>query len=209
MDERDDQLRARLARLDPTSRAASTDPTASAPAPELLETIMQTTESQPTPDTEPRSRRGLLLAAAAVIVLVVLAVGVIAIAGDDDDSGEDVAEAPADEPTELDLTVAPSDPLAICIQVDATVLEPSELAFAGTVGEVTDSSVTVDVDHWYKGGDADVVNLAIAEGNDVALDGIAFTSGERYLVAASGGTVSSCGLSGPASPELEAIYTDA
>lgn len=208
MDERDDQLRARLARIDPMPRAVSTDPPTSANAQDLRETIMQTAESTPTHDEEPRRPRTVLFIAAAAAV-VVLAVGAYAI-GSSDDTDDDIAvDTESPEPTELALTLAPTDPMAICIVVDPTVLAPSEIAFAGTVGGVTDSSVSVDVDHWYKGGDADVVTLSIAEGNDVALDGVAFESGDRYLVSATGGTVNSCGLTGPASPEFEAMYAEA
>jgi hypothetical protein len=210
MDELDDQLRAQLARLDPMSRAVTDHPT-SAAAQDLRETIMQTDESRPTLDEAPsRARRPIVLAVAAAAV-VALALGAYAIVGSDD--GEDVQTAdPAPEaPSTLELSVEPTDPMtAMCIAVDATVLAPSDLAFAGTVGEVTESSVTVDVDHWYKGGDADVVTLTLAEGgNEVALDGVAFVSGERFLVTATGTTVNTCGLSGPATPDLEALYDEA
>jgi hypothetical protein len=205
MDERDDQLRERLARLDPMSGARATDPPANAH--DLMETIMQTDESLPTADRARRAPRPLLWVAAAAAV-VVLAVGAYAIAAGGDDEPE-LAQTDTTEPAALALTVTPGDPMAMCLAVDASVLAPSDLAFAGTVGEVTDTSVTIDVDQWYKGGEADVVTLSIAEGNDVALDGVAFESGERYLVSATGTTVNTCGLSGPATPEFEALYTEA
>jgi hypothetical protein len=212
MDELDDQLRQRLARLDPMSGAVSTDPATSATAHDLMETIMETTESRPTHDEEPRNPRALLLLAAAAVAVIALAVGAYAIVGgDDDDSAPQDVATEGEAPTELALTLEPSDPMTqICIAVDATVLAPVDLAFGGTIGQVTESSVTIDVDHWYKGGDADVVTLEIAEGgNEVALDGVAFVSGERFLVTATGTTVNTCGLSGPASPEFEALFDEA
>ena len=41
-----------------------------------------------------------------------------------------------------------------------------------------------------------------------ALDGVDFVVGTRYLVTAVDGVVTSCGLSGPATPEFEQIFTD-
>jgi hypothetical protein len=202
MDERDDQLRERLARIDPMSPAVPTDPPASAYAQDLRETIMQTAPDHPTADEQPAHRRRPVVWITAAAVIAALAWGAYALTND---SSEDSAAV-----NEIDLAVAPSDPMAICLTVDAEVLAPADHAFAGTVLDVTDTAVTLEVDHWYKGGD-DITNavLSIAEGNDVALDGVAFTEGERYLVSSTNGTVNGCGLSGEATPEFEALYAEA
>ena len=42
----------------------------------------------------------------------------------------------------------------------------------------------------------------------VALDGVEFTVGTSYLVTAVDGVVQPCGVSAPASPELEALYDE-
>ena len=70
--------------------------------------------------------------------------------------------------------------------------------------------VTLEVDHWYKGGDADVVQLTSPGDESVLLEGgIQFAEGERYLVSASEGTVSSCGFSGPYTDEMAAAFAEA
>ena len=43
----------------------------------------------------------------------------------------------------------------------------------------------------------------------VALDGVEFTQGKQYLVAATNGSVNGCGFSGPADPQLTAAYEQA
>ncbi len=83
------------------------------------------------------------------------------------------------------------------------------VALAGTVTEVQPEQVTVDVDRWYRGGDADVVTIAVQSGNSVALDGVDFRQGERYLITATDGTVNGCGFSGPATPDLEQAFDQA
>ena len=40
----------------------------------------------------------------------------------------------------------------------------------------------------------------------VALDGVEFVVGRRYLVTVVNGEVQICGVSAPATPELEALY---
>ena len=65
--------------------------------------------------------------------------------------------------------------------------------------------MVLDVDRWYAGGDADRVQLRGAD-QSVALDGVEFVVGEDYLVTAAEGVVQVCGVSGPATPELEQLY---
>ena len=73
--------------------------------------------------------------------------------------------------------------------------------------EVTADSVVVDVDQTFAGAEVDVATLAAGpDVTAVALDGVEFVPGQRYLVTVVDGRVQTCGVSGPASPELEAIY---
>jgi hypothetical protein len=54
------------------------------------------------------------------------------------------------------------------------------------------------------------VTIAQPDGQtSVALDGVSFEQGKRYLVAATEGTVNGCGFSGPATPELQKSYDEA
>ena len=69
--------------------------------------------------------------------------------------------------------------------------------------------VTLTVDEWYQGGDADVVTITAPLGMEALIGGIAFEPGQPYLVSAYDGVVSYCGMSGPATPELQQMYDDA
>lgn len=199
----DDVLRARLARLDPMPPTVPVDLPTSPRAHELLERAMLTTE--PTPDTTAPSawRRPAALAAAAAAV-VALGVGGLVAAGDN-------GSATRKPPSTLALRLpdaAGGVSMGSCIRFDVAILRDMPLAFGGTVTAVDGDSVTLDVDHWYKGGSADVVTLATT-GQSVALDGVEFTQGTRYLVAATDGVVNSCGYTGEATPDLAKAFDEA
>jgi hypothetical protein len=98
------------------------------------------------------------------------------------------------------------------------------MAFAGTVTAVSDRTVptlsdmtvTLRVDHWYKGGTADVVTLTTLTSHALTPttsagveDGVEFVQGKRYLVTATNGTVNGCGFTGEATPELEKAFAEA
>lgn len=203
----DDDLRARLARVDPVRRLPA-DLTASPTAQEIRERIMQTIDdtTTPTPPAVPRWRRPALVFAAAASVAAV-AIGAAVFAG-----GDGGGTAPDRPKTTLALT-APSSgggaTMSSCLAFDVSFLAQMPVALAGTVTEIGASSVTLDVDRWYKGGDADLVTVATPDNTSVALDGVEFTQGGRFLVAAEEGTVNGCGFSGPATAELEQAYAEA
>lgn len=79
---------------------------------------------------------------------------------------------------------------------------------AGTVTAIDGTTVTVEVDRWYTGTgeQPEVVNLTGGTDVSVALDGVEFVVGQPYLVTAVDGEVQICGVSAPATPELEALY---
>ena len=201
----DDDLRARLSRIDPM-RPGATDPLPSLTAAELEERAMQTIETDldgPPSDPAAPWRRPRLLAAAAAVVLVLGAGAVFATAADD--------PAPqADKPTTLTLALPDNTVASSCVAFDVAILRDMPVAFAGTVTAVSADTVTLDVDRWYKGGSADQVAVNLAPGQtSAALDGVDFAEGKSYLVAAFDGTVNGCGFSGPASPQLESAYDEA
>jgi hypothetical protein len=206
MSQEHDDLRARLARIDPAA-AGPVDPATSPRAQELLERTMQTLEPLPVVrdlTRPPRWRRPALVAAAAVAA-VGIALGATQLTSDD---------APA---TKTPTTVALSAPaggdgttMSSCLMFDVAILRDMPVALAGTVVAQDADSVTLRVDRWYKGGSADQVRIATPQGTtSVALDGVAFEQGKRYLLTATDGTVNGCGYSGPATPELEKSYAEA
>ncbi|HUR15404.1 MAG TPA: hypothetical protein VM097_13055 [Mycobacteriales bacterium] len=196
-----DDLRVRLARLDPAASLDAESPR----APELLERIMSApvlpdTDTVPAPAGRPR-RTALAWAAAAALV----AGGVTTAVALQDDGA-----APAKQKTSVALSLPPSGVMSSCIPFSVAVLRDMSPAFAATVSAVDGERVVLDVDHWYAGGTADQVVLDQPGGNtSVALDGVAFEQGKRYLVTAAQGTVNGCGYSGPATADLEASFTEA
>jgi hypothetical protein len=96
--------------------------------------------------------------------------------------------------------------MQMCITLDEFVPSPDQLGFAGTVTSIADGQAVLEVDRWYRGGPADQVVLDTGGLPMVALDGVEFVVGERYLVSIINGEVGICGTSGPASPELEQYF---
>jgi hypothetical protein len=198
----DDELRARLARLDPAG-ALPVEPARGPRAAEQMERTVQTFETPPSLDDRRRSRRPLLAGAAAVAAAAAVAGGVYLAVGDDP------AAPPADEPTTLALELPALDVNASCLAFDEAFLAQMPVAFAGTVVSASDAEVVLDVDRWFTGGDADRVRLdSPGGGAAVALGyGVDFADGERYLVTASEeGTVNGCGFTVPATPDMEAAF---
>jgi hypothetical protein len=204
----DDGLRARLSRIDPAGPQVPVDLPTSPRAAELMERAMQTSDVPSTAErvTAPRRRRRpvLWLAAAAGAVAVAAAAAGFLVSRDPDTSAETA------ELTTLALALPPSDVMGSCVQFDVAFLRDMPVAFAGTATAVDDRQVTLDVAHWYKGGDADRVTIAVPDGQtSAALDGVDFRAGEHYLVTATDGMVNGCGFSGPATPQLEDAYREA
>ncbi len=191
-----DELRDRLRAADPVPSQVPVDPADDSRTRALMEAAMS---AQPNHTTE-RSRWVPIAIAAGIAAAIVggaLTVGPML----RDDAP--VASAP------LELTL-PGDEavMSSCAELTAEFLGEMPVAFAGTAAEVTDSTVTLDVDRWYRGGDTTTVELSTPPDVSIALLGgvIDFTEGERYLVSATGDTVNLCGFSGPATPELERVF---
>jgi hypothetical protein len=189
----DDDLRVRLARLDPAPPSLETVPFTSPRAQELLERAMTSTA---------RTRRPALLAGAASLAVAAALGGVLL-------TQADTGTTPA--PTTLALDLAGGDgAIASCMMFDVAFLKDMSPAFAATATAVADDSVTLEVDRWYAGGDADQVVLARPDGtSSAALDGVAFEQGKRYLITAAQGTVNGCGYSGLATPDLQKSFDEA
>ena len=70
--------------------------------------------------------------------------------------------------------------------------------------------MTLEVGHWYRGGDADQVTVQAPPAEMQALiQAVDFQDGQRYLVAANDGFVTACGMTAPYSDELAALYAEA
>lgn len=160
-----------------------------------LEDIM----SEPTPQEKRHqgSSRTPWYAAAAAALVAVVAVGVIAVGSNNQ---EPAASAP------LELTAGESDALASCIVMTPEIIAESEVAFAATATAVDGETVTLDVTEWFVGGDSDTVIVTAPAGFEALIGSVPFAVGDDFLVSATDGVVNYCGMSGLATPELQALY---
>lgn len=156
-------------------------------------------------ETQPaaRSRNRWVMGAGAAAALVVAVAGAIALTGGGT-GGDTVAQTPP-----LVLDAGAEDPVAMCIVFSVEYLAPMPIAFEGTVTSVEGEAVTLDVDHWFKGGDATQVVLNAPAGMEALIEGIPFEVSGQYLITATDGTVNYCGFSGPSTPEMRSTFEEA
>ena len=203
MTSHDDELRTRLSELDPMPASVPVDPSKSPRAREQLERAMQTPMQVENGRDRRVWRKPAALAAAAVAV-VVLGVGVVVAA-----SGDNGTKPKAKTNLALKVGSSGGPSLSTCVQFSVDTLKTFPVAFGATATAVTDSTVTLTVDHWYKGGSADVVTLTPTSGVVSNEGGVEFAVDKHYLVTASDGTVTSCGFSGESTPDLERAFAEA
>jgi hypothetical protein len=217
----DDELRVRLSQIDPLPNSIPVDPFTSPKAQEILERIMTTQiPDRNQKNSDQRWRRPALLtsAAAAIIAIGILLVGVT--------SGGGLFPTKAKTTLALNfanggITAGSASISASCVVFSIPFLREMPLAFAGSVTSIIiptlgDMTVTLKVDHWYKGGATDFVTLttmtghALAPTTQVSSEGsIDFVQGKRYLVTATNGVVNGCGFTGEATPEFEKLFAEA
>ncbi len=205
----DDQLRAMLSALDPMSARVPVENSTSPRARHFLEQIMsQHTEFEAV--AAKRAGRGKTwLAAAAAVAAIAVGTTMAVNAGGNGDRNVVAQDQPK---SVLALQTAGGDPMMqMCMMFDVKQLSTAGVAFGGTVTAIGAEAVTLDVDRWFKGTpQADEVTIAIPPGGDnVALDGVAFVEGKRFLISATDGVLGTCGYSGPASAEFEKSFEKA
>lgn len=195
-----DELRQRLARIDPMHSDVPAEPTTSESSRELLEQIMSTPTKERT-EGQQAPRRTWTIAVAAVAALVLAFAGGIALTGGDETPP--LAESPP-----IELNAGGEDIMASCIVFSPEELDRvAEIAFEGTVTEVEGDTITLTVDTWFRGGDeASEVILNAPQGLEALIGGVPFVTGSQYLVSAQGGNVNYCGFSGESTPELRAGF---
>ena len=164
-----------------------------------VEATMRTTPMEP--KSRPRRWAPSLAAAA---TLAVIGGGVYTFLGSNDPAS--TADATA---MTLDVPTGTGTSINSCVPFDVPYLRDMPVAFSGSATEVGEESVTLEVDRWYKGGDADVVRLTNYDLNTVSLEGFKFQEGDRYLITATDGTVNFCGYSGPWSQERADAFGEA
>jgi hypothetical protein len=196
-----DELREKLARIDPMHPGVPTRSVTDESSRQLLETIMST-ETRERTDSSGAPNRTWTLAVAALAALVVAVGGIIAL-------GEGAGETP--QAAAIELNAGGEDAFASCIQFSPEELaRVAELAFEGTVTAVDGPEVTLTVSEWFKGGEpATEVVLNAPLGMEALIGGIPFEVGGQYLISAQDGNVNYCGFSGPSTPEYRAAFETA
>lgn len=203
----EDELRDRIGRLDPVPDDVAVEPLTTPSSRARMEQIMNTplTPDAASNDKQrvPTSRTRWIVGAVAALALVVAGLAITTLGDDDSD---DVAAGPP-----LVLTLGAEDLMASCAVLDPAILGATSPAFAGTATAIDGEIVTLTVDRWYAGGDeaTTTVELTAQAGMEALIGGFALETGEQYLISATEGSVNFCGLSGPASPELQAVYDQA
>ena len=211
----DSELRALLRTADP---AASLPPADPARVARLLEDTMShdTLVPETTRQTGTRGRNPLTYLVAAAAALVIAGVAALALmgplGGDATDpppiaGGPETSAAPAPTVTRLS---APTEQPGRCMVPNARVLSQQTVAFEGVVESVDGNTVVLVPTTFYAGDRADRVEVA-APGEELTflLGEVPFEEGGTYLVAANDGQVVLCGFSGPATPQLERLYSQA
>lgn len=207
----DDRLRARLSAADPASSLGPADPDGVA---RLLEDVMSHDTDTLIPETRQTGTHGrspLTWLVAAAAALVIAGVGVYTFAGSPDDAAAPpIADGAGGDEVVITQLRAPAADSGRCMVPTAEILAQQQLAFAGTVDEITDGTVVLTPTAFYAGDEADRVEVAAPAASMTALIGaVDFEVGGSYLVSATGGQVSVCGFSGPATPQLEKLYVAA
>jgi hypothetical protein len=158
-------------------------------------------------ETGTHGRNPLTWLVAAAAVLLIGGVGAFGLMSRDSGAPGPGSTTADSTVTELSAPVASS---ARCMVPSAEVLRGQPLAFEGTVQEVTDGRVVLDPTRFYAGDVTDLVTVSDSPADLQALVGaVDFQEGRTYLVSASEGQVSVCGLSGPRSADLAALYAEA
>jgi hypothetical protein len=204
----DDELFERMRQADPAPPDTALDPVAGPTARRLLERAMTDTITEaPAPATPPRKRWPLIATAAAAVAA--LSVGAVVLAS----GNSSPTHKPSPKSTLALRAPAPAGGpvMGSCIRFDVSILKDMTPAFAGTATAVSDGSVTFAVDHWYTGGDADVVTVTQPGSSEpISIEGgVTFEQGKRYLVTAANGVVNGCGYTTEATPDMEAAFNQA
>lgn len=96
-----------------------------------------------------------------------------------------------------------------CLPVTPEGLLAQEQAFAARVIAVEGGVVTLEVTERFAGDVADRIEVPQVDALDSDFSSVPFELGASYLVSAGDATIRGCGLSGPDSAELRALYNAA
>jgi hypothetical protein len=215
----DDRMRALLRRGDPAGSLPPADPAALAT---LLEDIMSADldirPAEPAA-TEPRRRTRATWLVAAAAVAAIAAGGAFAVTGlTGNGGGAPQADQPPAQTAHVGTPVAGQTTKLTagatstkCAPVSPAILAQFDQAFAGTVTSVQGDTITFQTTDVYAGQVGETVELTAPPAGvaDILGGTPQFEVGQTYLVPAYQGAVSMCGYSGPATGDLQSLYTKA
>ena len=123
-----------------------------------------------------RRRRRRLVAIVVAAGLTVVAVGLGLSRLDENDTGSGAGS----------VALGGGGTMASCIVFSEEQLARAPIAFDGTVTSIEGDSVTLAVEHWYRGGDGDSVTVHAPDlaGAQALVGAVGFEEGGRYLVSA-------------------------
>lgn len=200
-----DELETRLRRANPVPTDDARVRPADGPGAAILRRTIMTSEDgvhigASSGAEPPLWRRPVVLGALGAAAAAAVVITVVAVTSD---------EAPAPEAATTVTYELGGAGAILSSCVPFADLEPIDgaAALAGTVISIDADLIVLEVDRWFTDGDADRVALR-GTPDTVSLDGVEFVVGEDYFVTAADGVVQPCGISGPASPELEQRYDE-
>jgi hypothetical protein len=153
-------------------------------------------------------RRGWKVPAAAAAVLV-LGIGGYAVAQGVHGDSPSQPSASA-QPMQLRTAQSGGATMNLCVRLTPALLAQRQVAFSGTVSHIGKTSVLLNVDHWYRGGDASQVAISRPTSTQIPLEGsTAWSTGHRYLVTASQGVVGGCGYTLEWNAHMASVFAKA
>lgn len=155
-----------------------------------------------------RTTRGT--AGLAVTVLTALVLGACGGEVDGPDPSTEVTEVTSAGGSVTALEATPPEGDVRCAVPSVDLLRTQDTAFEGTVTEVGEGTATLEVDTWYAGEETEQVRVSAPSREIVdLLLAVDFQEGGTYLVSASDGQVSLCGLSAEKDDLLTGLYDEA
>ena len=93
-----------------------------------------------------------------------------------------------------------------CLVLEPATVAAQEQAFAATVLQIQGDTVLLEVTERFAGDVAGRVEVMQVDAITSDFSGVPFEVGQGYLVGAVNGTITGCGVTGPDSAELRAVY---
>lgn len=201
----DDELRHRMQAADPAASLPPADP-------DRVTGLVERAVTHDVRATGPRGRNRLTWLVAAAAVVLLAAITGYAVFGRDDappTAGEEPSGAVEQDPGVATIELAGPVGAGRCMVPSPELLAGQDLAFEATVTGIADGVVTLDPERFFAGTAVDAVTVTAPPEAAMLDTGVVFEAGGTYLVAATGGQVNGCGLSGEATPQLRALYDEA